>query len=58
MGEDAWQQGGEQALAARAAALAERRLAMGGEAYTTPFADRPDILLLEKAQRARKLINV
>jgi radical SAM superfamily enzyme YgiQ (UPF0313 family) len=57
LGEHDWQNGAELELRERADALNERVLRRGGEAYLAPFADRPDILLLEGRHRARPLLT-
>jgi anaerobic magnesium-protoporphyrin IX monomethyl ester cyclase len=54
--ETSWQNGGMQALRQRADALNRQVLGAGHETYTAPFADRPDILLLQGRQRLRPLI--
>jgi anaerobic magnesium-protoporphyrin IX monomethyl ester cyclase len=54
--ESDWQNGGRIELRERADSLNERILAHGGEAYLAPFADRPDILLLQGGHRSRPLL--
>jgi anaerobic magnesium-protoporphyrin IX monomethyl ester cyclase len=54
--ESDWQNGARLELRARADSLNERVLRGGGEAYVAPFADRPDILLLQGRHRSRPLV--
>jgi radical SAM superfamily enzyme YgiQ (UPF0313 family) len=54
--ESEWRGGGAAALRARADALNQQALASGTEAYTAPFGDRRDILLLQSRHRTRPLI--
>jgi radical SAM superfamily enzyme YgiQ (UPF0313 family) len=54
--ENDWQNGAALELRQRANALNERVLQRGGEAYLAPFADRPDMLLLQGRHRSRPLL--
>ncbi len=54
--EASWQSGGQRELRDRANVLNERILDCGGDAYTAPFADRPDMLLLQSQKRRRPLL--
>ncbi|MBI5498610.1 MAG: B12-binding domain-containing radical SAM protein [Deltaproteobacteria bacterium] len=58
MPEDEWAGGGAGALAAHARRLEKDVGRRGVALYTTPFPERPDILLLRDPERARPLINV
>jgi len=58
MDEATWRDGGATRIQEQATLLALERMAAGEHAYITPFADRPDILLLQTERRVRKLINV
>ena len=51
-----WDNGGQQELRQRADAINRQALAAGAEAYIAPFADRPDVLLLQGRQRSRPLL--
>jgi hypothetical protein len=51
-----WQNGGRLELRERADELNQRVLRRGGEAYLAPFADRPDMLLLQGRRRSRPLL--
>ncbi|MBN1610071.1 MAG: radical SAM protein [Polyangiaceae bacterium] len=54
--ESDWQNGGRLDLRERTDSLNEQVLGCGGEAYLAPFADRPDILLLQGRHRSRPLL--
>jgi len=58
MPDDEWRRGGARALAAHARKLEKDVGRRGVALYTTPFPERPDILLLRDPGRERPLINV